>query len=315
VNELIFKVMNEKNSVQRWLSRKMFRLPQAFGFQVVADHFYEVIPNTKYVEHHYVDTPRHCAGLALQMAPYEEFACAILDEYLPDFLNCERLLELGFQPSNPYYHGFDTAILFGVIRHFKPCRIVEVGQGMSTRIAMAAMNMNWQETGQRATLISIDPYQRIAPGQQLEGIDIQYYNTPVQSTDVGPLRELSRNDLLFIDSSHVFKFGSDVQFEFERVYPILGPGVIVHVHDIFTPFDYPKHWIVHNKWFWNEQYYLEQFLAYNKDFRIILPSHYVTKLSSRVQDLWRERSGEQGSMAWWKGGPHESASSFYIQRI
>jgi hypothetical protein len=88
---------------------------------------------------------------------------------------------------------------------------------------------------------------------------------------------LSTGDLLFVDSSHVFKFGSGVKFLSEFVYPCLNVGVILHIHDIFTPFDYPIDWMTKEKRFWNEQYLLESFLSYNRNFRIVAAIHYLAR--------------------------------------
>jgi hypothetical protein len=313
--ESLFKIMHERNSVQRWLARRLFRTVEAAGFHITGDHFYEPIPNTRVVDRGYRDEPRHCAGLPLDLPTHEALACEILERHLPEFLASRVLVELGFEPRNPYYHGFDAALLFAVIRHVQPRRIIEVGQGMSTRVAMAALHRNWQDTGAAATLVTIDPYQRIDAQRPPDGVRVTGHAIPVQEMDLALARELGENDLLFVDSSHVFKFGSDVQFEFETLYPALRPGVLVHVHDIFTPFDYPKAWIVRQKMFWNEQYLLEQFLAFNAGFRILLPSQGLTRLSPRLQRLWREQDGGKGSLAWWAAEPHESASSFYLQRV
>ena len=80
---------------------------------------------------------------------------------------------------------------------------------------------------------------------------------------------LRENDILFIDSSHVCKIGSDVQFEFLEILPRLAPGVVVHVHDIFLPFEYPKTWVKDWHRFWNEQYLLQAFLCGNREFEVL----------------------------------------------
>jgi len=313
--EALFKIMNERNAMQRWVARRMFRAVEATGFHITGDHFYEPIPNTREVEREYRDAPRQCIGLPLDLPAHEDLACGILERHLPEFLASRTLVELGFEPRNPYYHGFDAALLFAVIRHFRPRRVIEIGQGMSTRVAMAALHRNWQDSGTAAGFVTIDPYQRVGALRPPEGVEATGHAIPVQEMDLDLARELGENDLLFVDSSHVFKFGSDVQFEFETLYPALRPGVLVHVHDIFTPFHYPKEWIVGQKMFWNEQYVLEQFLSFNAGFRILLPSQGLTRLSPRLQQLWRERDGGEGSLAWWAPEPHDSASSFYMQRI
>ena len=91
----------------------------------------------------------------------------------------------------------------------------------------------------------------------------------MQLVELSIFESLEENDILFMDSSHVFKQGSDVEFEFLKIYPILKKEVIVHLHDVFFPFDYPIEWNMKRYWFWNEQYFLEVFLQFNSKFEVL----------------------------------------------
>jgi hypothetical protein len=95
---------------------------------------------------------------------------------------------------------------------------------------------------------------------------------------------LKNCDFLFVDSSHVFKFGSDVAFELTTLYPQLPKGTLLHVHDIFSPFDYPRDWMVKDKRFWNEQYALECFLMFNSAFEVYLPVNFLIQQSGKLAD-------------------------------
>lgn len=88
-------------------------------------------------------------------------------------------------------------------------------------------------------------------------------------------QKLKENDILFIDSSHVLKTGSDVQYEYLEILPRLNKGVLVHFHDIFLPAEYPQKWILEDHKFWNEQYLLQAFLAFNDSFEILWAGSYM----------------------------------------
>jgi len=97
----------------------------------------------------------------------------------------------------------------------------------------------------------------------------------VQDIPLSEFKKLSENDILFIDSSHVLKIGSDVQYLYLEVLPRLNKGVIVHAHDIFLPAEYPKEWVLKNYIFWNEQYLLQAFLAFNNSFEVLWAGSYM----------------------------------------
>ena len=154
----------------------------------------------------------------------------------------------------------------------KPRQVVEVGGGYSTRIAARALTRNQQE-GRDGGLKCIEPY----PESRLTD-EIAQNNLiakPVQDVDVEFFAELEANDILFIDSSHTVKFGSDVNYLFLEILPTLKPGVWIHVHDIFFPKDYPEEWLLEKRLALNEQYLLEAFLAFNTSFSIRLSNHWL----------------------------------------
>lgn len=106
--------------------------------------------------------------------------------------------------------------------------------------------------------------------------DYKIINKKVQEVSIDVFKELKEGDFLFIDSSHVSKTGSDVNYELFEILPSLNSGVIIHIHDIFYPFEYPKEWVLEGR-NWNENYLLRAFLSYNKDFEILFFSQYLHK--------------------------------------
>lgn len=120
--------------------------------------------------------------------------------------------------------------------------------------------------------ICIEPYEQ----PWLEKLGIKIVRKKVEELDISYFNQLQSNDILFIDSSHIIRPQGDVLFEFLEVLPGLNSGVMVHVHDVFTPKDYPEAWIYKEHRLWNEQYLLEAFLTYNNRFKIIGSLNYLT---------------------------------------
>jgi hypothetical protein len=127
--------------------------------------------------------------------------------------------------------------------------------------------------------------------------------TSLQDADSRIFDTLGEGDLLFVDSSHVHKFGSDVAYQFEHVYPRVAPGVTVHVHDVFSPYHYPLKWYTRQRRFWNEQHYVETMLRWGGELRVVLPVHALVRTSPALVEL-TARAGFTG------GG-----SSFYFERV
>jgi hypothetical protein len=174
--------------------------------------------------------------------------------------------------------------------------IVEVGQGFSTRVAAAALERNAMEHGGRACLVTIDPYQRLPDGLSgNEHVEISNAPLPVQDIDLNEtLGRLGASGLLFVDSSHVYKFGSDVEFLMRNVYPSVPSGTFIHVHDICSPCPWPEEFYTKCLWFWNEQDFLEAFLAFNSHFEVLLPVYWLCRDSPQVREemtVWDSRNG------------------------
>jgi len=189
--------------------------------------------------------------------------------------------------QNDYFSGLDAAIYYSLIRHLKPRRIIEIGGGYSTRIAGKALAAN-----QSGRLTCIEPFPERLNGSNL-GVDL--ITKRVEEIDVSFFSSLRANDILFIDSSHTVKFGSDVCYEFLEILPSLKRGVWVHVHDIFFPHDYPAEWLLKRRLALNEQYLLEAFLAFNREFDIALSNYWLaldhTQAVKRLTDSAEAVSG------------------------
>lgn len=178
-----------------------------------------------------------------------------------------------FYLNNPAFGRGDADLYYLLIRNLKPKRIIEIGSGHSTKLALQAIQKNTSE-GHPVSMTCIEPYE-CNWLEQIEGIEL--IRKKVEELDPAFFEVLEPNDILFIDSSHIIRPDNDVLFEYLQVLPRIKPGVWIHVHDIFTPRNYPKVWLQDELKFWNEQYLLEAFLSNNKDFQITCSLNYLTK--------------------------------------
>jgi hypothetical protein len=168
----------------------------------------------------------------------------------------------------------DAEILYGMIRYLKPKRFVEIGAGSSTLIAQEAIKRNQEESSAYICAhICVEPYEN----PWLEKLGIEIIRKKVEELPLSFFEPLSKNDILFVDSSHVVKPQGDVLFEIFDVYGSLSSGVYIHVHDIFTPRDYPYKWVVDDRKLWHEQYILESFLSFNSEFEIVCALNWLWK--------------------------------------
>ena len=305
-SERRYKLLHEKHAVHRMVARATFEFWQRLGFHVAADHFYDPIPNTNVIRRNYNKEARCLPGFSVDWASFPEPACRLISAYFADYLEDRKAA--GFDKDNYYFRALDALYYYAFLRDRQPRRVVEIGQGFSTRLALAALARNVSLSGDRVELVSADPYPRLrVPPPGFDKVHLTTHLTPLQDiADTLPAM-LAPGDLLFVDSSHVFKFGSDVQCLFERVYPRLAAGVRVHIHDIFTPFDYPWDWLVDRKQFWNEQYFVESFLSFNEAFRIDMPLHYVSRT-----DAVREMVKAHG---YWPEVEYSEATSLYLEKV
>ena len=182
--------------------------------------------------------------------------------------------ESGFTFDNTFFGPGDAEFLYNMVRHFRPRRIVEIGSGHSTRIASEAVKRNVeQDAAATCKITCVEPYEN----QWLEELDVEVVRQEVQTLDKSLFEGLEANDILFIDSSHMIRPGGDVLCEFLELVPLVRPGVHVHVHDIFSPREYPERWIVEEVRFWNEQYLLEAFLSFNAAFEVVGALNFLAK--------------------------------------
>lgn len=180
--------------------------------------------------------------------------------------------DLAFHYNNGSFESGDAELYYSIIRKIRPSRIIEVGSGFSTLIALKAVAKNKAEDpAYSCKMTCIEPYEM----PYLEKLDITLLRSKVEDVSLEVFSQLGRNDILFIDSSHIIRSGGDVTHEILSILPMLPSGVWIHFHDIFLPDDYPKEWLEFHFRMWNEQYLLEAFLLGNPDFEIVCSLYYL----------------------------------------
>jgi len=176
---------------------------------------------------------------------------------------------------NHTFESVDGEVYYSMIRHFKPRKIFEIGAGYSTYLAAQAILKNKEEDDcYKCELVAIEPYPNDVLERGFPGLS-KLLPRKVQEIPLSEFEKLRQNDILFIDSSHVLRIGSDVQYEYLDILPRLNRGVIVHIHDIFLPLEYPKKWILKDHFLYTEQYLLQAFLAFNDTFEVLWAGEYM----------------------------------------
>jgi predicted O-methyltransferase YrrM len=168
---------------------------------------------------------------------------------------------------NDFYSYGDGTVYYGLIAQMRPKRIIEIGSGFSSALALDARD----HLGLNTHLTFIEPYPTVLkkllrPGDEKT---VTLLQQKVQHVDLSHFEALEAGDILFVDSSHVVKTGSDVCFEVFDILPVLNPGVLIHFHDVFHPFEYPGEWVLKDQRAWNELYLLRAFLMYNSRFDVV----------------------------------------------
>ena len=249
---------------------RFFELYQSKGWHVSPVNFYESIPDTTELNEELWEKKSALVGIKTNLPRQVEFLRSISETYLREYHAI---------PDRPQAHpteytratlfaGIDGAILYALIRSRRPRRVIEIGSGYSSLLSLLALQRNAEEDGRSSEFTSIEPHPADFLREALEGkgrlIVSKVENVPLREFEV-----LGEDDILFIDSSHTVRIGGDVVYELLEIVPRLARGVLVHVHDIFLPQEYPKEWVLGRHVFWTEQYLLQAFMAFNSDFETL----------------------------------------------
>jgi hypothetical protein len=201
----------------------------------------------------------------------------------------------GFE--NPSYSWGDGSILYAILRNHQPRRVIEVGSGWSSACALDTADRYLKN---ECEFTFVDPYPQLLNsliGKLTKNMRI--LETPIQQVPLSAFETLEAEDILFIDSTHVLRTGSDVCFELFEVLPRLAHGVLVHFHDIFWPFEYPRLWAVNENRSWNELYAIRAFLTNNDDWRVVFFNDYFAKTKRQLIDASYPNFSKNSGGALW----------------
>lgn len=254
-----------------WSAEAARKVLSRHGFHLLKRHYYLPIPDAEDCDDAFFSSATDLVGVEL----HEQSALTLLDGVIAPALDEFRAtfpvhadpLRPGFHLINGNYMAVDAHVYYAFIRHFAPRRIIEIGSGNSTLVAAAAVVANRRAGGRQAELIAIEPNPSRSLRAGLDGVG-RLIESKVQDVPLELFAQLEGSDILFVDSSHVLRSGGDVQHEYLEILPRLAPGVLVHIHDICLPRPYPRTYLERQLYF-NEQYLLQAFLAFNSRFEVL----------------------------------------------
>jgi hypothetical protein len=245
----------------RWSKNVLLQV----GVFPIIDHYYEPIFHPRHLNKPLSDE-RKLPGINWNVSEQLGMLNAFRFQHEFESMSENFVSDTTFYFNNGLYESGDAEYWYSLIRLKKPKKIIEVGSGHSTKMARLAIEANQKsDVNYRCKHICIEPYEM----PQLEKIGVELLRKKVEDLGTDLFSQLETDDILFIDSSHMIRPQGDVLFEYLEVIPTLKPGVIVHIHDIFSPRDYPNEWVIDQVRFWNEQYLLEAFLSFNSEWKII----------------------------------------------
>lgn len=274
-----------------------------------AGHFYSPVIDPREISERearlWPATPPEVLGIDFNEANHR----TVLESGFPRFIGDYDYAEFEGETRHPYdfytrnsqFSWLDPRTAFVLLRLWNPARIIEVGSGFSS-LLMADINRRF--LGGRCRLTCVEPFPRPFLTSGVPGV-AELIERKVQDVPLALFETLQEDDVLFIDSSHVSKTGSDVNYLYFEVLPRLVPGVKVHIHDIFLPNEYLKDWVLTAHRSWNEQYVLRALLMYSSAFRVLFGNSYAfTKMPELVKSALAHPKGHA-----FAGG------SFWIERV
>lgn len=286
-----------KNLVKLVLSKLARRLNAAVGEPgfFPNGHYYSPAPDLDDIRTRALEiftAPDAVPAVELRGAEQLELLRKLVLFYEDQPFSAQRSSERRYYFDNDMFGRGDALILFLLIRHLRPERIVEVGAGFSSALILDTNELFFDNS---ITCTFIEPLadrvdQLLRPGDTERH---RFIKKPIQAAGLRPFDELAKGDILFIDSSHVAKVGSDVNHLIFEILPRLKEGVVIHFHDIFYPFEYPAEWVYEGR-AWNEAYLLHAFLMNNPCYRIMWWNSYLgyahADALARALPLWSKHS-------------------------
>jgi predicted O-methyltransferase YrrM len=249
-------------------------------------HFCSPIPSREDIERALSQQPGGAAIQGIELHEKEQLALLNrLARYYPEISFPENKNDqYRYAFNNPSYSWCDAIVLYCMVREFRPARIIEVGSGHTSALLLDTNELDFNG---RIECTFIEPYPELLRSllKPADLLSAKIIECKLQDVDLALFTSLQAGDILFIDSSHVAKAGSDLLTLFFEVLPRLNPGTLVHFHDVFDRFEYPASWLCEGRG-WNEQYILRAFLEFNSAFRVRL---FTPFMISQHPEWFREK--------------------------
>ena len=262
-------------------------------------HFYSPIPPIdEAVEHAvsvYESIPTDLPGIDLRVDEQLELAAELTTVHQDFDPPSDQVSDRRYFADNPAFGIGDARLLQALMRHLRPKRIVEIGSGYSSALMLDVVDEHFDD---EIEITFIEPYQELLRSLlRPDDLDrVEFVSDPVQQVEPSRYEALESGDVLFVDSTHVVRVGGDVTHDVFEVLPRLRPGVVVHFHDVFYPFDYSAHWIREGR-LWTEAYLLRAFLQHNDAFEIMIFPHQLQLTAlDRLQEVWPTAPEGVGSL-------------------
>ena len=282
-----------------WLTRLLaiWRSPNRRFLAYPPGHYYSPLPSVSEIAKDAVrifDDHPSIEGMDLNLPSQWDWVVESADGLTNIAWPKERDPDFRYWSNNVYFNSADVAALLSVMQRACPRRIVEVGSGFSSA-CMLDINDRLFRSEIQFTFVEPYPERLRSLLRKGDSRNATVIESRLQDTSLEVFSSLEANDILFVDSSHVAKIGSDVNHLFFEILPRIQPGVYVHIHDVFWPFEYPKVWLEEGR-AWNEQYILRAFLQGNSQYEIVLFGSLLESLDRlRFERYWPmvgERSAE-----------------------
>jgi len=262
-------------SLRRVARAAVRRVAPRVGYDVVEHNFNSPLPDIEHLPSWVWDDRAETAGIDLRLAEAGALLTDVLQPYVAEF-DPPRTPQPGrrYYLENGMYESVDAESLYAILRHFKPARLIELGSGASSNVIAEAKAANEREgSGLRHTIF--DPFPFTA--SPLDPVEADVHRQRTEDVELATFSELGAGDVLFVDTTHTVKTGGDVPRLILDVFPRLREGVLIHVHDIFMPYDYPRQWVIDRRRAWAEQYLLQAFLALNDSYEVMFPAHALAR--------------------------------------
>ena len=275
------------------------KLGRRLGFHVVRADFYSPIPDLDELPRSLWDEPADMPGVDLRIEPSLDLLEQQLAPFIAEYAPPDRApgTRHGYYRRNRMYPAIDGEVLYALIRHLRPRNIVEIGAGWSSLVIADALARNAEDPGDPVDRRIFDPY----PSPVLDRLDGTVDVVARRAEDMGAdaFAHLGDGDVLFIDTTHTVRPGNDVMRLLLEVVPELASGVVVHIHDFFRPFEYPR-FLYELGYYWQEHHLIQAFLTCNADFEVLIANHAIARLHpERVGAVIDGMNGVASGSALW----------------